>query len=278
MSSLPIPTAKQEAWRYSDLDAVAALWSQMEDDRGFYIAAADSTDSFDFELSGAGAQYEWVDFDIHPGAYREFQVVQHCNSDAVAYGRYDIEIARNGAVRFYVLNIGGRYGRIELNVTLHDGAHFELGGAIIGGAGQTLEIVTTVAHIEPNATSNQVVRSVLAGDATGSFLGKVAVARDAQKTDASQSVKAMLLDRTATANAKPELEIFADDVKCAHGATVGELDRQALFYLQSRGLPPAEAKALLLQAFVAGAFAALADDAARDELEAKALAALEALL
>ncbi|MFX6201914.1 SufD family Fe-S cluster assembly protein, partial [Acinetobacter baumannii] len=81
--------------------------------------------------------------------------------------------------------------------------HFELGAAMLGGADQTLEIVTTMRHVAPGASSNQVVRSVLGGRATGSYLGKVAVARHAQKTDASQSVKAMLLARTATANAKP---------------------------------------------------------------------------
>ncbi len=152
-----------------------------------------------------------------------------------------------------------------------------MGGAILGQGDQTLEIVTQVNHAHPHATSNQVVRSVLAGRATGSFLGKVAVARHAQKTDASQSVKAMLLDRTATANAKPELEIYADDVKCAHGATVGELDRQALFYMAARGLPPQVARKLMLQAFIADAFVSLDDDAAREAIETRALAALEGL-
>jgi len=177
-----------------------------------------------------------------------------------------------------VLNTGGRLGRVTIDVTLHDGAHFELGGAMLGAGEQTLELVTTMRHIEPNATSNQTVRSVLGGQATGSYLGKVAVARHAQKTDASQSVKAMLLARTATANAKPELEIFADDVKCAHGATVGELDANALFYLASRGLPPAEAKALLLRGFIAGVFDDVADEAAREALEIAATAALERML
>ncbi|MEP4447868.1 MAG: SufD family Fe-S cluster assembly protein, partial [Marinomonas sp.] len=90
-------------------------------------------------------------------------------------------------------------------------------------------------------------------------------------------VKSMLLDRGATANAKPELEIFADDVKCAHGATVGELDKQALFYLASRGLPPVEAKKLMLQAFIADAFVSLDDDAAREVIEGRALAVLGAM-
>ncbi|MEY3906853.1 MAG: hypothetical protein RIR59_1676, partial [Pseudomonadota bacterium] len=101
--------------------------------------------------------------------------------------------------------------------------------------------------------------------------GKVAVARGAQHTDSEQSVKAMLLDRTATANAKPELEIYADDVACAHGCAIGELDAMALFYLQSRGLAPADAKALLVQAFIAEVFEGAAE---ADDLQAQALAKL----
>jgi Fe-S cluster assembly protein SufD len=100
------------------------------------------------------------------------------------------------------------------------------------------------------------------------------VARGAIGTDAGQSVRAMLLDRTATANARPELEIYADDVKCAHGCAVGELDAQGLFYLQSRGLPPAEAKKLMLQAFIAEAFVGAADEDALTEAALKALGAL----
>ena len=104
---------------------------------------------------------------------------------------------------------------------------------------------------------------MLNGKAIGSYLGKVEVARGAQQTDAEQSVKAMLLDRGATANCKPELEIFADDVKCAHGATVGELDAMQLFYAESRGLDPASARALLLEGFVMGLWDS-AKDGGRD--------------
>jgi Fe-S cluster assembly protein SufD len=101
------------------------------------------------------------------------------------------------------------------------------------------------------------------------------VARGADGTDAEQSIRAMLLDRTATANAKPELEIFADDVKCAHGCAVGELDAAGLFYLESRGLPPPQAKRLMLQAFIAEAFVGAADEVRLADL---ALARLEAIL
>lgn len=244
-----LPTRKDEAWRYSDLDALATAWP---------IAPAET-------------------IAVPAGETVTRLIVQQADRDTVSVQDYRLILAPGAVGRIFVLNAGGKFGRITIDVTLAEGAHFELGGAIVGGGDQTLEIVTSVNHAEPNATSNQVVRSVLAGRATGSYLGKVAVARDAQKTDASQSVKAMLLDRTATANAKPELEIFADDVKCAHGATVGELDRQALFYLASRGLPPAEAKALMLQAFLAGAFSAL-DEGERAQIETAALRALEALL
>ncbi|WP_293881744.1 SufD family Fe-S cluster assembly protein [Sphingomonas sp.] len=236
-----LPTRKDEAWRYSDLAEVARLWP---------VGPAT-------EISVAAGERR----------------AEHLIATAGIHD-YTIEVAAGGRMDFHVLNADGVYGRIAVDVTLHDGAHFEFGGVQVGGDTQTLEIVTTVRHVEPNATSRQVVRSVLAGQATGSYLGKVAVSRDAQKTDSVQSVKAMLLDRTATANAKPELEIYADDVKCAHGATVGELDKGAMFYLASRGLPPVEARTLLLRAFVAEVFAGAGG---RDELEAAALGALERL-
>ena len=117
-----------------------------------------------------------------------------------------------------------------------------------------------VRHVGPGATSRQVVRSVLGDKATGSYLGQVAVAREAQQTQSEQDVKAMLLSREASANAKPELEIYADDVECAHGATVGELDAMQLYYAAARGLPPAEAKAILLEGFVGGLWDDLGDD------------------
>ena len=244
------PTRRDEAWRYSDLKAVASVWP-VPSPEVIEVAAGQSIARV---------------------------IVQDAALDAVAIRDFRVVLHKGATASLHVLNVGGKLGRVAIDVTCHEGAHFELGGAMLGSGDQTLEIVTTLNHIEPNATSNQVVRSVLGGRATGSYLGKVAVARHAQKTDASQSVKAMLLTRTATANAKPELEIFADDVKCAHGATVGELDAAALFYLASRGIAPAEAKVLLLQAFVASAFAGVEDGGERGALEVAAKAALERLI
>lgn len=239
---MTIPTRRDEAWRYSDIDALARAWP---------LPAAESI------IVPAGGNFART-------------IVQ----DSGTIHQLDIAIGKGATAIIQVLNIGGDYGRVELNVTLHENADFKLGAVQIGGGEQTLEIVTTVIHAEPGATSSQIVRSVLAGKATGTYLGKVAVARDAQGTDSEQSVKAMLLDRTATANAKPELEIYADDVKCAHGAAIGELDPMGLFYLQARGIAPADAKKLMLQAFVAGVFEGAADEDMLTEAALKKLGEL----
>ena len=249
-NALTLPTRKDEAWRYSDLHALASIWPVPAANR--IVVAA--------------------------GERAHDHLLQDADDDGAAVHDYVIDIADGARFDFHLLNIGGKLGRVTFDVRLGKGSHFELSGAIIGGGDQTLEIVTKVTHAQPDATSGQTVRSILGGRATGSYLGSINVARDAQRTDAFQSIKAMLLDRTATANAKPELEIYADDVKCAHGATVGELDRQALFYMASRGMDPATAKTLLLKAFVAGVFDDVSDEAVKDRLEAAAIAKLETLV
>src|SRR6185503_1635500 len=201
----------------------------------------------------------------------DFEDVWLPTGDDVHVKRMQIALEADVRARLFVLNTAPVYGRIELEVSLAQGADFELYGANIGTDLSTNEIVTTVKHVGVGGRSRQTVRSVLNGKATGSYLGKVEVARGAQKTDAEQSVKAMLLDRGATANCKPELEIFADDVKCAHGASVGELDPMQLFYAESRGLDPASARALLLEGFVMGLWDSAKEpgaicEAARDAL------------
>ena len=234
MTIATLPSRRDEAWRYSDIEAVSAAWP---------LPAPESI------IVPAGGSFARA-------------IVQ----DAGDIRQIELVLGKGAIASLHILNIGGAYGRVELAVTLHEGADFHLGAAQIGGGEQNLEIVTTVTHAEPGATSRQVVRSVLGGTATGTYLGKVAVARDAQQTDSEQDVKAMLLNRSATANAKPELEIFADDVKCAHGCAIGELDPMGLYYLQSRGLPPGDAKKLMLQAFVAGVFDGAEDEARLQEL------------
>ncbi len=218
-----LPTRKLEAYRYADIDALASVWTSLAAPVRVEIAAQ-----------------------------QKLQQIWLPSGEDVDVRRVEMVLEAGAVARIFALNNAPRYGRYELDVVMHEGADFAFFGANIGGGDSTLEIVTTVRHIAPGATSHQTIRSVLGDKATGSFLGRIEVAREGQQTDAEQSVKAMLLDRGATANAKPELEIFADDVKCAHGATVGELDKNQLYYAAARGLDPVAARALLLEGFIAG--------------------------
>ncbi|HVU30093.1 MAG TPA: SufD family Fe-S cluster assembly protein [Sphingomicrobium sp.] len=219
----PFPTHKQEEWRYADLEALEPVWERFAEPVTLTVGDGES-----FEETWLAA------------------------TDDVQLRRVRLALGARARGRVFVLNNAPVYGRIELDVSLGEGAEFELFGANIGTGLSTNEIVTSVRHEGPGGRSLQLVRSVLNGKAVGTYLGKVEVVRGAQKTDAEQSVKAMLLARGATANCKPELEIFADDVKCAHGASVGELDAMQLFYAESRGMDPASARALLLEGFVMG--------------------------
>lgn len=242
--TLTLPTRRDEDFRYSDLKALQALWP-----------IAPET------------------IEVAAGEHKALQLV--LDGSAAVARHLVISVGDGATCDLRVLSAGPVYGRVAVDVRLGEGSDFAFGAAQLATGSENLEIVTKVVHAKTNATSSQVVRTVLAGKAIGTYLGCIAVERGADGTDAEQSVRAMLLDRTATANAKPELEIFADDVKAAHGCAVGELDANGLFYLMSRGLPPLDAKRLMLQAFLAEAFAG-ADEA--DELMAAAQARLEAIL
>ena len=188
--------------------------------------------------------------------------------------RVRLAVGEGARAELFAVNAGEDYTRLEVEVRLARGAHFQFGGVTIGGGEATREFVTRTVHAEPEATSSQVVRAVHWGTATGNFLGRIDVARDAQKTDAAQDFKGLLLERGASANAKPELEIFADDVKCAHGAAIGQMDEMARYYMAARGIPPETARKLLVRAFIADAFKALDDEGERDRLLDAALDAL----
>ena len=142
-------------------------------------------------------------------------------------------------------------------------AFAEAGGALLGRARQRHDAAFVVRHAAAHGQSRQIWRAVADEQAVTSAAARVEVARHAQKTDGEQSLRGLLMARTAAVNLKPELEIFADDVKCGHGATVGELDKASLFYCASRGIPPREARAILTRAFVADALARIGDEAVR---------------
>ena len=219
---------------------------------------------------GTGWTNRLTQIDLERGA-RLMRAVRLMQDGGFVSIRDEAVVGEAASLVTQYLGAGAMGTRIDATLTLDgDGAFVDYGGALLTRAEQRQECAVTVRHQALNGSSRQTWRAVAAGRSQASLAARVEVARGAQKTDGEQSLRGLLLDRTATVNLKPELEIFADDVKCAHGATVGELDRRALFYLRSRGLPEARARALLTRAFVADALDRIGDNTVRDAFSADA--------
>lgn len=181
-----------------------------------------------------------------------------------------VSVGAGGNYHATNISLGGSLSRFEARVRLLvDEANATVDGVALAGTGESHDMLVHVDHRMPNTTSDQIFRTVADARGKSSFQGKVTVAVDAQQVIADQSFKALLLDRTAEANAKPELEIFADDVKCSHGATVGELDEKALFYLTSRGIDPTTARQMLVEAFTDEAFDRTGDDSLAEAIRSR---------
>lgn len=205
---------------------------------------------------------------VEKNAVLEIYQTQLQGNKTIHMGETHIDVAEDADFKHYSLNLGAKNSRTEIKPTLN-GLHgnVNLRGAFLGRGGNNHDVFTHMKHLVPECESNQIYRGVLDKGGRSAFQGKVYVAKDAQLTNAEQSNKNLLLDRDAEANSKPELLIYADDVKCAHGATVGELDAEALFYLKSRGLDMAAAKSLLVEAFIAEVY----DDVAIPSVKEKYL-------
>jgi Fe-S cluster assembly protein SufD len=177
-------------------------------------------------------------------------------------------VASDAVYDSFTLSLGSRLARTELHTLLAGPrATAHLNGAQLLTGTQHADFTSVVRHAAPSGVSRQTVKNVLNGRSRGVFQGRIEVAREAQKTDGYQMNQALLLSPDAEIDTKPELEIFADDVKCSHGATVGELDAEQLFYLRSRGVPEAEARAILVRAFLNEALDAVSNETIRGVLE-----------
>jgi Fe-S cluster assembly protein SufD len=186
----------------------------------------------------------------HPYSNVDCYKIQNDRLAASLIDNTYISQERNSNVSVHTFSFGGDLTRNNLNF-YHKGEHLEstLKGITIIEGKQHVDHYTLVNHATPNCESHQNYKGIFDERATGVFNGKIYVEKEAQKTDAFQQNNNILLSEKATINAKPQLEIFADDVKCSHGCTVGQLDDRAMFYMQSRGIPQKEAKALLMYAF-----------------------------
>lgn len=205
---------------------------------------------------------------IGRGAVVEHTRVQMESASAVHIGNWFVQQADDSTYTSNNVCLGSAIARMDLNVYL-DGEHTEtwLNGAVVGLDEQVLDNHTRIDHAKPNCNSFEVYKNILGDRATGVFNGKIFVYEDAQKTDAKQTNQGILLSPTATFDTKPQLEIFADDVKCTHGATVGQLREDALFYLQTRGIPFDQARAMLVYAFAAEVLEKITVEPVREALE-----------
>lgn len=178
--------------------------------------------------------------------------VQRDSTQAYHVGTMHVRAQRNANVTSHAINLGGALARNDVLAVLDgEGVECTLYGLYLANERRHVDNHTTIDHAKPHCGSREVYKGILADRARGVFNGKIIVRPDAQKTDAKQTNRALLLSEDAQINTKPQLEIFANDVKCTHGAAVGQLDDEAVFYLRARGLGDADARHLLIHAFAA---------------------------
>jgi Fe-S cluster assembly protein SufD len=178
------------------------------------------------------------------------------------------EVAEGGVYDNFVLSLGSRLARNEIRGLIVGGrVEFRVNGAYMAAGTQHLDNTTFIDHAAAGSRSREVYKGVLAGSSRGVFQGKILVRPDAQHTDGYQMNRAMLMSDKAEVNSKPELEIYADDVRCSHGATVGELEEEPVFYLQSRGIDRDTARQLLVAAYIDDAINEIHSEPVRDAMK-----------
>ena len=200
-------------------------------------------------------------------------VVDHCRiqndgENAFFINNTEVEQMRDSTYSSYVVDLGGKLVRNNLSSILKDsGTTTNFYGIYLGIDKQHIDNQTFVDHAYPNCNSNELYKGILTDNAKGVFNGKIMVRPDAQKTNAFQKNHSLVLSKGASMNSKPQLEIFADDVKCSHGATIGQLNEDALYYMRSRGLSKKEAISVLKQAFLTEITDLIKIDPVREKVE-----------
>jgi Fe-S cluster assembly protein SufD len=206
---------------------------------------------------GDGAEVTWI-------------IVQEQPADATHLGQFNASIGKDAKLTVFIMNAGGKLVRQEVRVVQEgEGSEFRLRGINLLADDTHCDVTMVLDHLAPHTTSTEVIRNVATGRARGVFQGQIRVDREAQKTDAKMACNTLLLSDDAEFSAKPELEIFADDVACGHGATVTEIDAAHLFYLMARGVDEKSARGLLIKAFVAEVVEELENETLVEALEGK---------
>ena len=210
-----------------------------------------------------------------PGAVVDHYKLVRESPSGYHIGSMHVRLGRAANFSSHAVTLGGAIVRNDALAVLDgEGVECTLNGLYLANGRRLVDNHTTIHHAQPHCSSHELYKGILDGEARAVFNGKIIVAIDAQKTDAKQTNKALLLSEDAQINTKPELEIFADDVKCTHGATVGQLDAGALFYLRARGLGLEQARSVLIHAFAGDLLNHIAIEPIRDQLDDLLLAQL----
>ncbi len=235
---------------------------------GGHIALKDGESLILFErYMGADAyvQNTALDISLGEGASLARIVILDEPADAVSIRRSTVKTAPGSRFRQYVFSTGAQFQRFETHVDhAGHGAEVELHGAYLLKDKRHFDLTTRVTHGQIDGVTNQLIKGLVQDSATGVFQGRILVERGADGTDARMRHQALILNDGAHIRAKPELEIYADDVQCAHGNTIGALDQEALFFAMSRGIPEDAARAMLTQAFVLPVADLIEDEQIRD--------------
>ena len=216
---------------------------------------------------------------LKDGARLEHYRLQDENRSAYHAGATAAELGRASSYDATSINFGAQLARHDVSVVMdHEGAECWVDGLYVVGANQHTDTHSVIDHKQPNCTSHQLYKGILDGNARAVFNGKIFVREGAQKTDAMQTNKNLLLSSQARVDTKPQLEIYADDVKCAHGAAVGQIDEEELFYLQARGLNPELSRSLLTYGFAEEVIGKIKIESIRSQLDEAVLTQLHTRL
>ena len=223
-------------------------------------------------LGGRSWQNAVTEITVGDNAVVEHVRLQLGSEDAYHITNLQVQQGRTANFKTTAVTIGGKIVRNDVNGLLNgEGTECTMNGLFVGRGEQHVDNHTRLDHAFPHCPSHELFKNVLDDKSSAVFNGKIIVRQIAQKTDSKQSNMNLLLSDDAIVNTKPQLEIFADDVRCTHGATIGRLDEEAMFYLRSRGIPQAEAQNLLVYAFASDVLDRIGIEDVRDTLEARLL-------
>ena len=212
---------------------------------------------------------------VGQGAIVDYYTDQRESENAFHVANLQAHVSAKGVFASHAFLTGARIMRHDIGIALKgEGADCTMNGVYLADGDRLMDTHTSLDHAMPHCTSHELYKGILAGRSRAVFNGRIIVRIDAQKTDAKQTNRALLLSDDATINSNPQLEIFADDVKCTHGAAVGQLDEEAMFYLQARGLSRVEARDMLLHAFAGEVLEGIKIPALREQIEQNFFAAL----